>query len=61
VRVLAVDTTSPRASVALSSRAGILAEECSVSQAGHSRWVLPAIEGLLAGQRSIRPRSTCSR
>jgi len=49
--VLAVDTTSPRASVALSSRAGILAEECSVSQAGHSRWVLPAIEGLLRGQQ----------
>ena len=48
--MLAVDTTSPRASVALSSRAGILAEECSVSQAGHSRWVLPAIEALLRDQ-----------
>jgi len=50
VRVLAVDTTSPRASVALSGPAGILAEERSVSEAGHSRWVLPAIETLLRSQ-----------
>jgi tRNA threonylcarbamoyladenosine biosynthesis protein TsaB len=50
VRVLAVDTTSPRASVALSGPAGILAEDRSVSEAGHSRWVLPAIEALLRGQ-----------
>jgi len=50
VRVLAVDTTSPRASVALSGPAGILAEERSVSEAGHSRWVLPAIEALLREQ-----------
>jgi tRNA threonylcarbamoyladenosine biosynthesis protein TsaB len=51
VRVLAVDTTSPRASVALSGPDGILAEERSVSEAGHSRWVLPAIDSLLRGQR----------
>jgi tRNA threonylcarbamoyladenosine biosynthesis protein TsaB len=50
VRVLAVDTTSPRASVALSGPAGLLAEQRSVSEAGHSRWVLPAIAGLLEGQ-----------
>jgi tRNA threonylcarbamoyladenosine biosynthesis protein TsaB len=50
VRVLAVDTTSPRASVALSGPSGILGEDRSVSEAGHSRWVLPAIEALLRDQ-----------
>jgi tRNA threonylcarbamoyladenosine biosynthesis protein TsaB len=50
VRVLAVDTTSPRASVALSGPSGILAEHRSVSAAGHSRWVLPAIEAVLRAQ-----------
>lgn len=45
--MLAVDTTSPRASVALCGRSGILGEHRSVSEAGHSRWVLPAIEALL--------------
>ncbi|HEY7923500.1 MAG TPA: tRNA (adenosine(37)-N6)-threonylcarbamoyltransferase complex dimerization subunit type 1 TsaB [Vicinamibacteria bacterium] len=50
MRVLAVDTTSPRASVALSGASGILGEGRSVSEAGHSRWVLPAIEALLRDQ-----------
>jgi tRNA threonylcarbamoyladenosine biosynthesis protein TsaB len=50
VRVLAVDTTSPHASVALSGPDGTLAEERSLSEAGHSRWVLPAIEALLRAE-----------
>ena len=45
--MLAVDTTSQRASVALSGPQGIFAEEHSVSEAGHSRWLLPAAEALL--------------
>jgi tRNA threonylcarbamoyladenosine biosynthesis protein TsaB len=47
VRVLAVDTTTPRASVALAGPEGVLAEARAVSDSGHSRWLLPAIEGLL--------------
>jgi tRNA threonylcarbamoyladenosine biosynthesis protein TsaB len=48
VRVLAVDTTQPRASVAVAEDAGLLGERHATNEAGHSRWLLPAIESLLA-------------
>ena len=54
MRVLALDTTTPRASVALLDAAGVVAEERAVSEAGHSRWVLPAVEALLAA-RGLEP------
>lgn len=47
--MLAVDTTTPRASVALAGPGGIVAEERAVSESGHSRWLLPAIEALVRG------------
>jgi tRNA threonylcarbamoyladenosine biosynthesis protein TsaB len=47
VRVLAVDTTSARASVALLDGAELLGEVRLVSEAGHSRTVLPAAAFLL--------------
>jgi tRNA threonylcarbamoyladenosine biosynthesis protein TsaB len=47
VRALAVDTTSPRASIALAGPSGLVAEERAVSEAGHSGWLLPAIAVLL--------------
>ena len=45
--MLAVDTTTPRASVALAGPEAVLAEDRAVSESGHSRWLLPAIEALL--------------
>jgi tRNA threonylcarbamoyladenosine biosynthesis protein TsaB len=55
VRVLALDTTTPRASVALLDALQVI-EERAVSDTGHSRWVLPAIERLLAS-RGLGPAS----
>jgi tRNA threonylcarbamoyladenosine biosynthesis protein TsaB len=49
VRVLAVDTTSARGSVAVAGPEGILAEARLVATSGHSRWLLPAVEVLLRG------------
>jgi tRNA threonylcarbamoyladenosine biosynthesis protein TsaB len=49
VRVLAVDTTSPRASLAVADESGTLAETRVVCDGGHSRWLLPAVDALLRG------------
>ena len=49
MRVLAVDTTSPRGSLALAEEDGILAEARVVTEAGHSRWLLPAVAAVLQG------------
>jgi tRNA threonylcarbamoyladenosine biosynthesis protein TsaB len=49
VRVLALDTTSPRGSLAVADESGPLAEARVVSEAGHSRWLLPAVDALLRG------------
>ncbi len=49
MRLLAVDTTSPRGSLAVAGEEGILAEARVVAEAGHSRWLLPAAEALLRG------------
>jgi tRNA threonylcarbamoyladenosine biosynthesis protein TsaB len=49
VRALAVDTTSPRGSVAVVGPEGVLAEARVVTADGHSRWVLPAASALLGG------------
>ncbi len=54
MRVLAVDTTSPRASVAVADETGLLAEERAVSDAGHSRWLLGAVDATLA-RLSLQP------
>jgi tRNA threonylcarbamoyladenosine biosynthesis protein TsaB len=51
VRVLAVDTTTPRGSVAVAGPEGVLAEARVVTVDGHSRWLLPAAAALLAGLR----------
>ena len=49
MRVLAIDTTSPRGSVAVAGPEGVLAEARLVTTDGHSRWLLPAVEALLVG------------
>jgi tRNA threonylcarbamoyladenosine biosynthesis protein TsaB len=49
VRVLAVDTTSKHGSLAVVDDAGILAETRVVTDAGHSRWLLPAVDAVLRG------------
>jgi tRNA threonylcarbamoyladenosine biosynthesis protein TsaB len=49
VRLLAVDTTTPRGSVALVSEAGVEAEARVGTAEGHSRWLLPAVDVLLRG------------
>jgi tRNA threonylcarbamoyladenosine biosynthesis protein TsaB len=49
VRVLAVDTTSPRGSLAVAGEEGILAEARVVTEVGHSRWLLPAVAAVLQG------------
>ena len=51
MRVLAVDTTTPRGSLAVVGEEGVLAEARVVTAEGHSRWLLPAIEALLRGLR----------
>lgn len=48
MRVLAVDTTTPRGSVAVVSEQGTLGE-ARVTSDGHSRWLLPAVDALLRG------------
>jgi tRNA threonylcarbamoyladenosine biosynthesis protein TsaB len=54
VRVLAVDTTQPRASVAVADEGRLLAEEQSSGEAVQSRWLLPAVESAL-GRLGLRP------
>jgi tRNA threonylcarbamoyladenosine biosynthesis protein TsaB len=49
VRVLAVDTSSPRGSLAVAGPEGVLAEARVVTADGHSRWLLPAVAALLQG------------
>jgi tRNA threonylcarbamoyladenosine biosynthesis protein TsaB len=49
VRVLAVDTTTPRGSVAVVSEEGTLGEARVVTGDGHSRWLLLAVDALLRG------------
>jgi len=49
VRVLAVDTTSPRGSLAVADESGPVAEARVVTEAGHSRWLLPAVDAVLSG------------
>jgi tRNA threonylcarbamoyladenosine biosynthesis protein TsaB len=49
VRVLAVDTSSPRGSLAVAGPEGVLAEARLVTADGHSRWLLPAVAALLQG------------
>jgi len=49
VRVLAVDTTTPRGSVAVLSEEGVPAEARVLTASGHSRWLLPAVDALLSG------------
>ncbi len=49
MRVLAVDTSSPRGSLAIVGPEGVLAEARVVTAEGHSRWLLPAVSALLQG------------
>jgi tRNA threonylcarbamoyladenosine biosynthesis protein TsaB len=49
VRALAVDTTSPHGSLAVAEAGEIVAEARVVSEAGHSRWLLGAVDALLSG------------
>jgi tRNA threonylcarbamoyladenosine biosynthesis protein TsaB len=56
VRVLAVDTASPRGSLAVAGPEGLLAEARVVTAEGHSRWLLPAVSALLHGL-GLDPRS----
>jgi len=49
VRVLAVDTTSSRGSLAVVDDSAVLAETHVVTDAGHSRWLLPAVDAVLRG------------
>jgi len=51
MRLLAVDTTTARGSVALLDDEAVAGEVRSTSTEGHSRWLLPATESLLASQR----------
>ena len=49
MRVLAVDTTTERGSLAVVSDEGVLAEARVRTGAGHSRWLLPALDAVLRG------------
>jgi tRNA threonylcarbamoyladenosine biosynthesis protein TsaB len=49
VRVLAVDTTTPRGSLAVVGEEGVLAEARVLTAEGHSRWLLPAVDALVRG------------
>ncbi|HXK09582.1 MAG TPA: tRNA (adenosine(37)-N6)-threonylcarbamoyltransferase complex dimerization subunit type 1 TsaB [Vicinamibacteria bacterium] len=49
MRVLAVDTTTPRGSIAVAGPEGVLAEARVLTADGHSRWLLSAASALLAG------------
>lgn len=53
MRVLAVDTTSPRGSLAIADESGPLAETRVVTETGHSRWLLPAVDEALRGLRLL--------
>ena len=55
MRVLAVDTTTERGSLAIVSDEGVLAEARVRTRAGHSRWLLPAAEALLSGMGLTAP------
>ena len=55
MRVLAVDTTTERGSLAVVSDEGVLAEARVRTGAGHSRWLLPAVEALLHGLGLVAP------
>ncbi len=49
MRVLALDTTTPRGSLAIAVEEGVLAEARVRTGNGHSRWVLGAADALLRG------------
>lgn len=49
MHVLAVDTTTPRGSLAVVSDQGVLAEARVTTSDGHSRWLLPAADAVLRG------------
>jgi tRNA threonylcarbamoyladenosine biosynthesis protein TsaB len=49
VRVLAVDTTTPRGSLAVVTEEGVSAEVRVTTTEGHSRWLLPAVDAALKG------------
>jgi tRNA threonylcarbamoyladenosine biosynthesis protein TsaB len=49
VRVLAVDTTTTRGSVALVTPEATLGEARVLASDGHARWLLPAVDALLRG------------
>ncbi|MGE5127094.1 MAG: tRNA (adenosine(37)-N6)-threonylcarbamoyltransferase complex dimerization subunit type 1 TsaB [Betaproteobacteria bacterium] len=49
MHVLAVDTTTPRGSVAVVSEGGVLGEARVATAEGHSRWLLLAADALLRG------------
>jgi tRNA threonylcarbamoyladenosine biosynthesis protein TsaB len=49
VRVLAVDTTTPRGSLAVVTAEAVEAEIRVESSEGHSRWLLPAVDRALRG------------
>jgi tRNA threonylcarbamoyladenosine biosynthesis protein TsaB len=49
VHVLAVDTTTPRGSLAVVGDEGVLAEARVVAAEGHSAWLLAAAEAVLRG------------
>lgn len=49
MRVLAVDTSSSRGSLAVAGPEGVLAEARVVTAEGHSRWLLPAVDAVLRG------------
>lgn len=49
MRLLAIDTTTPRGSVAVVSSDGVEAEARVQASEGHSRWLLPAVDALLRG------------
>ena len=49
MRVLAVDTTTERGSLAVVSEEGVLAEVRIRTRAGHSGWLLPAVDAVLRG------------
>jgi tRNA threonylcarbamoyladenosine biosynthesis protein TsaB len=51
VRVLAVDTSCPRGSLAVADPEGVRAEARVLTREGHSRWLLPAASALLQGLR----------
>ena len=49
VRILAVDTTTARGSLAVVTDQGVAAESRSTTQEGHSRWLLSAVDVALEG------------